>query len=116
MSTVLVTTKDNHDSITLSVDVHDMKATTSIFLNNMLIKTIEGSFSDFFLGTNQGLNGNAVTVTTQVFRFPPEAETSSVDYILNGAAEVKPDNPVNSSKPFIDGVPLASHFMSYFFV
>ena len=116
MATEFVTTKPNSDSITLSVNTNGMKASTSISLNGMLLKSLDDSFTDFYIGTNQGLNGNTLTVTTYISRYPSIASTSQVDFMLNGAASVSPDNPHVSSEPFPANAPVVPHFMTYYFM
>jgi hypothetical protein len=116
MATQFVTTKGNHDTITLSVDTHGMKATTSIFLNSSLLKTINNSFQDQTIGISKDLNENAITITTQVYRHPSNVEVSRVDYLIKGGMGVSPDNPNYSIIPFDDIAPIVSHFMMYYFV
>ncbi len=115
MPSAFVTTKDNDDSITLSVDTNDLKASTSIFINNHLVKTLNDSFQGFFLGTNRGLKNNVITVATHVFKFPATVTESTVSFVLMGAAEVDPDNPNESTKEF-NQVATVPHFMIYNFI
>jgi hypothetical protein len=116
MPTAFVTTLDNDDSITLSVDTNGLRASTTIFLNHHLVKTLDNSFKDFFLGTNKGLKNNIVTINTQVFRSPPTLDESTVSFFIDCAGSVEPDNPTVSTKKFSDGVPLLPHFMVYNFI
>lgn len=115
MPTAFVTTKQNQDSITLSVNVHGSLASSSIFLNGHLIKTIDGNF-DYYLGTNSGLKDNIVVITTQVAKFPSSMISSTVDFFIDGAADVNPSNPMTSTKNFEDGAPNVPHFMTYYFI
>jgi hypothetical protein len=116
MPTAFVTTKPNHDSLTLSVDAKGSMASTSIFLNGNWIKTIDGSFNNYYLGTNSGLKGNNIVITTQVARFPATLESSTVDFFIDGAAGVDPNNPMTSTKEFQTGAPNVPHFMTYYFI
>ena len=116
MPTAFVTTKNNNDSVFLSVDTHGLRASSSIFLNNHFIGTFADSFNNLFLGTNLGLKDNVITITTQVFRIPPELTESTVDYRIDGAANVVPDNPMSSSKNFQENSPIVPHNMVYFFI
>ena len=116
MPTAFVTTKQNSDPVMLSVNDHGSMSSSSIFLNGNWIKTIEEDVRNFFLGTNSGLKGNNVVVVTQVGRFPPDMETSTVDFYVDGAADVSPGNPMNSTKNFENGAPNVPHFMTYYFI
>lgn len=116
MATAFVSTKPNQDSITLSVDVKGSMASTSIFLNGHWIKTIDESFNDYYLGTNSGLKDNNIVITTQVSRYPASMNSSTVDFYVDGAANVDPANPVISIKDFQDGAPNVPHFMTYYFI
>ena len=116
MATGFVTTKANQDPITLSVSAHGAMASTSIFLNGHWIKTIEGDFKDFYVGTNSGVKGNNLVLTTQVARFPGNLNSSTVDFYIGGAADVQPDNPTTSNKNFQNEAPNVPHFMTYYFI
>ncbi len=115
MPTNFVTTKDNFDSIELSVNTNGMKASTTIMLNGTVLKTINNSFSDFFIGTNKGLNGNHLIITTTVFHYPSDIVSSTIDYNLTGAADVTPNNPDSSTRNFIEASPYITHYMEYYF-
>lgn len=115
MATSFVSTKPNQDSITLSVDVKGSMASTSIFFNGNWIKTIDGSFNDYYLGTNLGLKGNNIVITSQVARYPANINTSTVDFYINGAANVEPNKPVTSNEDFQDDAPNVPHFITYYF-
>jgi len=116
MPAAFVTTKENDDSITISVNTNGFRASTSIFLNHNLIKTIDDEFEDFYLGTNRGLKNNVISITTIVFKYPTDATKSEVTYLLTGAADVQPENPVTSTQPFVEDVPAVPHFMVYYFI
>jgi hypothetical protein len=116
MPTGFVTTKPNHDSVLLSVDAHSSMVSTSIFINGNWIKTIDGSFNDYYLGTNVGLKGNNIILTSQVARFPSSMTSSTVDFYIDGAASVDPSNPITSTKDFQNSAPNVPHFMTYYFI
>jgi hypothetical protein len=115
MATNFVTTKDNYDSIYLSVDVQGLKASTTLSLNGNVIKTVNDSFQNEFIGTNKGLNGNHLTITISVFRYPADLPSTTIIYNLTGAANVSPNNPDSPSKNFIDSSPFVTHYMEYYF-
>ena len=115
MNTEFVTTKPNQDSITLSVDVKGRQASTSLFLNGNLIKTLDDNFSQF-LGTNQGLRGNNLLVVTQVARWPADLQSCRVDFLIEGAADVQADNPVISNENFNNGASNVPHVVNYYFI
>lgn len=116
MPTAFVTTKQNLDPVALSVDDHGSMSSSSIFFNGNWIKTIEGDVNGYFLGTNLSLRGNNVVIVTQVARFPAGIDTSTVDFFIDGAADVNPDNPMTSEKNFENGAPNVPHFMTYYFI
>ncbi len=78
-------------------------------------KIINNSFSDFFIGTNKGLNGNHLIITTTVFHYPSDIVSSTIDYNLTGAADVTPNNPDSSTRNFIEASPYITHYMEYYF-
>jgi len=115
MPTAFATTIQNQEAITLSVNVNESLASTSIFLNGNLIRTIHGGFSSFYLGTNSSLKDNVVVVTTQVAKFPADMHSSTVEFSIEGAADVNPNNPMISVKEF-QNAPNVPHFMTYYFI
>lgn len=116
MATSFVTTKPNSDSIFLSVDTSDMRASTSIFQNGHLVKTLDDSFGNFYLGTNASLKSGVIVVATQVFHFPASATTSNVVFTITGAADVEPTNPYTSTQTFQDGAPTVPHLITFYFL
>jgi hypothetical protein len=114
-SYIFVTTKPNNDSITLSLNANGMKAATAIFLNGRQLKIEDDDFSNYFIGTNQGLKNNVLTVTTHVFRYPPEATVSQVNFLLEGAADTSGDTPLVSTQNFVENAPIVSHSVIYYF-
>ena len=116
MATEDVITKPNNDSITLSVDTGGMRATTSITINDTLYKTLQDSFTNQYIGTNQSLNGATIYVVTSVLRYPATVQSSVVVFELDGAVSIGPDpNPYSSSQNFDEGSPAITHLMEYDF-
>ena len=111
----IVTTKPNNDSIYLSVDTKGYKASTTIYLNQVYMATLEDTVTSFFVGTNNGLQHNKLIITTIVFDYPSGNKVSDVDYQLDGAARVQPSNPTISSEPIKPGEATISHVMVYYF-
>ncbi|MFN8250515.1 MAG: hypothetical protein U0V75_01440 [Ferruginibacter sp.] len=111
----IVKTKPNNDSIYLSVDTMGYKASTTIYLNQVYMATMNDSFTDFFVGTNKGLEHNKLIITTIVFDYPSGNNVSDVDYTLNGAASVSPANPTTSTEQIQNGEVTISHMMVYYF-
>jgi|GEM_PF-4217945 len=110
-----VKTKPNNDSIYLSVDTQGYKASTTIYLNQVYMDTLNDTFSDFFVGTNNGMQHNKLIITTIVFDYPSGNTESIVNYTLDGAASVKPDNPTQSIEAIKPGESTISHLMVYYF-
>jgi len=115
MPTANVLTKDNQDSVFLTVDAHGNRSETVIFINNHQIDIRGKDLNHFFLGTNVGLKGNTVTIITHVLRVPAELTHSKVSFTIDGVKKVIQGNPIHSDEAFPDGAPSVPHVMTYIF-
>ena len=114
-SAAIVQTKDNNESIYLSIDTKGYKASTTIALNQIPMGTFDKDVTDFFVGTNKGLENNKLTITTIVFDYPSGNKKSKVDFKIDGASNVILKNPTTSTVTIKDNEVTISHLMVFYF-
>jgi hypothetical protein len=120
MKTIFVTTRNNNDSVLLSINPNGLQCISNIFLNGNVIKTVEGPFNNYYLGTNLGLKGNRIMVSSHVANYPAGQNESNVTCLIDGIADTEspdtnPSNPATSTKEFGTN-PYVDHFVSYVFL
>ncbi|ASU32289.1 hypothetical protein [Mucilaginibacter xinganensis] len=113
MPTQIITTDGTTNPVMLSVqEVQGHRINTVIMVNHLVVATIDNNFASHIVGTNNGLKGNTVTVTTTSLKVTPSNNTE-VDFTLDGAGPQQIDADKLQFPPGISAVP---HFMTYFMV
>jgi hypothetical protein len=111
MPTEIITTDGTTNPVTLSVnEVFGHRITTVIMINHAVFATIQNNFTDHVIGTNIGLAGNTITITTTSLKVTPSNNTE-VDFTLKGVGPQKDDPDLLQ---FTAGVSVVPHFMTYF--
>jgi hypothetical protein len=104
-----VFTDGSNTAVTLSVnEVFGHRITTIIDINGATLATIQGNFNDHLLGTNVGLAGATVDVTTTSLKVTPSAN-SQIDYVLKGAGADAQDSDLLA----FGTDPVVTHLMTY---
>jgi hypothetical protein len=114
MPTEFITTDGSSNPIKLSLkEVYGHTCTTVIMVNHAIVATLNDTVKDYILGTNQGLSGNTVTVTTTSLKTSPSVNTE-IDYSLDSGTP--PTTTDTDAQTFSAGVNAVPHFMTYFMV